>query len=165
MSAWLLSVAGISLLSVLIDVVLPNGQTNKYIKGIIAFCMVFVIISPIPALLKSDFNLDNVFSSTTVEIETEFIYQVNRTRLTYLQNQITGELEPTLPNIKVVVNGDIFETKMQIKNVFVDLTNLVINSNNQHIDIRKTVVEGVQKYIQIEEDKIVINEWESKMVW
>lgn len=158
MSAWLLSVAGISILSVLIDVVLPNGQTNKYIKGIIAFCMVFVIISPIPALLKSDFNLDGVFSSTSIEIETEFIYQVNRTKLTYLQNQITGELEQILPNIKIVVNGDIFETDMKIKNVFVDLTNLVINSNNRHIDIRKTVIDGVLKYIEIDKEKIIINE-------
>lgn len=165
MSGWLLSVAGISLLSVLIDVVLPNGQTNKYIKGIIAFCMVFVIISPIPALLKSDFDLDKIFTSSTIEVEKEFIYQVNRTRLTYLQSQITSELEMLLPNVKVVVNGDIFEMEMKIKNVFVDLSNLVINENNKHINIRKTVEDGVKKHIEIEEEKIIINEWKSKMVW
>lgn len=159
LSGWLLSIAGISVLSVLIDVILPSGQTNKYIRGIFAFCMVFVIISPISSLVGKDFSLENIFTPSTIEIEEEFIFQVNRTKLSYFEKQITHDLQNHhLKGIKVVVNGDIFEIQMQIKNVYVDLSDLVINSENENIDIRKTVKEIVLKYVVVEEDKIVFNE-------
>lgn len=159
-SLWLLSIAGVSILSVLVDVILPNGQTNKYIKGIFAFCMILVIISPIPKLIDKNFNFDNVFVTEDMFIDNEFIYQTNRDRLNLLKYQIESELvEAGLKEIYVSVNGDIFDHKMQIENVFVDLSLLVINSQNQHIDIEKTVKDAVRKFISIEEEKIIINEW------
>lgn len=166
LSSWLLSIAGISVLSVLIDVILPSGQTNKYIKGIFAFCMVFVIISPIPNFLNKEFNLDTIFTSSVIDIKEDFIYQVNRTKLSYLEKQISNEFENNmLKGVNIVVNGDIFEIEMQIKNVYVDLADLVINENTQHIDIRKTAKEIVLKYVDIKEEKIIFNEWKQKMVW
>lgn len=158
MSSWLLSVAGISVLTILIDVILPNGQTNKYIKGLVSFCMVFVIISPIPALVKQDFDLEKIFAAQTIEIEKDFVYQVNRTKLSYLQNQVVQALEQEgFANVLVTVNGNIFEMDMKIKNVFVDLSDLVISPNNQHKDIKKTISEIVCRYVQIDEGEIIFN--------
>ena len=37
LSAWILSIAGIVLLSVLVELILPAGSMSKYIKGIFAF--------------------------------------------------------------------------------------------------------------------------------
>ncbi|MGI5841702.1 MAG: stage III sporulation protein AF [Christensenellales bacterium] len=160
LSGWLLSIAGVSLLSVLIDVVLPNGQTNKYIKGIFSFIMVFVIISPIPSLLVDGFKLDAIFAENSgIVIEKDFIYQVNRTKLTFLENQIETELEKQgLLNVEVVVNGDIFDFSMKIKNVYVDLSNLVINPKDKHIDIKKTVSQIVLDFVSLEKEKVIFNE-------
>lgn len=156
-SSWLLSVAGVGVISVLIDVVLPNGQTNKYVKGMFAFIMLFVIISPIPTLLKSDFDLEKIFSSTQIEVEEDFIYQVNRTKLNYLENQIKSRLlNEGIDSITVTVNGDIFDSNMQIKNVFVDLKNVVINKKEQHIDIKKTVKDIVFSVCDIKEEELII---------
>jgi stage III sporulation protein AF len=158
-SSWLLSVAGIATISVLIDVVLPNGQTNKYIKGMFAFFMLLVIIAPIPKLLKKDFDMEKIFSSSQIEIDNNFIYQSNRTKLDFLEKQIKDYMEKSgIKGAIVAVNGDIFKVDMRIQNVFVDLKNVVIKPENKHIDIKKTVLEIVLSVANIEKEKVKFNE-------
>ena len=158
-TSWLLSIAGVSILSVLVDVILPSGQTNKFIKGIFAFCMVFVIISPIPKLINSDFKFDNIINVEDITIDKEFIYQSNRDKLNLTKAQIESELnEIGISEITVSVNGDIFSENMKIENVFVDLSEMVINENVGHIDIEKTVKQAVRKYVNLQEDQIIFNE-------
>lgn len=157
-STWLLSIAGVSILSILVDVILPSGQTNKYIKGIFAFCMILVIISPIPKLINKDFNLDNIIIVEDITIDKEFIYQSNRDKLTLVKSQIESELEELgITSVYVSVNGDIFSEKMKIENVFVDLSEMVINENVQHTNIEKTVKQAVRKFVSLQEEQIIIN--------
>ena len=40
MTGWILSIAGVTILSVLVDLIMPNGQTAKYIKNVYAFMMI-----------------------------------------------------------------------------------------------------------------------------
>ena len=157
-STWLLSIAGVSILSILIDVILPSGQTNKYIKGIFAFCMILVIISPIPRLINKELSFEDIIVVEDITIDKEFIYQSNRDKLTLIKSQIESELDEIgISSVYVSVNGDIFSEKMKIENVFVDLSEMVINQNGQHIDIEKTVKDAVRKFVSIEEEQIIIN--------
>ena len=41
-SSWLLSVAGIIILGVLCEMILPDGQMNKYVKVIFSFAVLLV---------------------------------------------------------------------------------------------------------------------------
>ena len=43
MGEYLLSILGIVILGVVIDVVMPSGSTSKYISGIFAIVVMFVI--------------------------------------------------------------------------------------------------------------------------
>lgn len=52
-SIWILSIAGVIVLSVVVDLVMPNGSTSKFIKNIFAFVIVIVIISPIVSFLSN----------------------------------------------------------------------------------------------------------------
>ena len=45
--SWLLQVAAVALLTVLADVVLPSGQINKYVKGMMAILLLIVLVSPL----------------------------------------------------------------------------------------------------------------------
>lgn len=58
MNAWILSVVGVICLGVLLEIVLPEGQTGKYVKGAFSLLVIFVIAAPLPKLLNSDFKLD-----------------------------------------------------------------------------------------------------------
>ncbi|MBO4534607.1 MAG: stage III sporulation protein AF [Clostridia bacterium] len=55
--SWLLQVAAVALLTVLADVVLPSGQINKYVKGMMAILLLIVLVSPLVALVRQDVDL------------------------------------------------------------------------------------------------------------
>lgn len=58
MSAWLLSIVGVVSLGVLIEIIMPEGEHSKYIKGIFSLIVVFVIVAPFPKLFsQGDFAI------------------------------------------------------------------------------------------------------------
>lgn len=78
MGAWLMKITGVIVLSTLSSLLIPNGQTKKYVKGIFALITLFVLVSPLPKLLKSDFSgFPNAFDTATeLEIDETFLYGV-----------------------------------------------------------------------------------------
>lgn len=78
MGAWLLKITGVIALSALSSLLIPNGQTKKYVKGIFALITLFVLVSPLPKLLKSDFSgFPNAFDTASeLEIDETFLYGV-----------------------------------------------------------------------------------------
>ncbi|MDY3658844.1 MAG: stage III sporulation protein AF [Eubacteriales bacterium] len=157
-SSWIMAVVGISVLGVLVDLVMPDGQTKKYIKGVFAFIVVLVIISPLPSLLNKEFSINDIFEENAIVIQEDFVYQVNRDRLETLENMIEADLkEQGISNISIKISANIFTNKMKIEAVFVDLSQVVINQNLEHIDINELVAKSVLKYVSIEKNNIVIN--------
>ncbi len=157
-SSWIMAIVGVSVLGVLVDLVMPNGQTKKYIKGIFAFIVVLVIISPLPNLLNKNFSIDDIFEEDAIVIQEDFVYQVNRDRLETLENMIVADLkEQGVGNITVNISANVFTNKMKIEAVFVDLSQVVINQNLEHIDINELVAKSVLKYVSIDKNNIVIN--------
>ena len=157
MTAWILSIAGISVVSVLVDLILPSGQTAKYIKNIFAFITIFVIISPLPKLLSGDVKIDDIFESEEIILQEDFLYQVNRDKLSALESSVQVNLESEgVKGVIVSLSADIFKTEMQIEEVFVDLSEIVIDENCQHKDIKKLITKVVKNCVG--EVEITFNE-------
>lgn len=156
-SSWIMSIAGVSVLSVLVDLIMPNGQTKKYIKGIFAFIIIFVIISPLPSLINEKFSLDDMFQEE-IELQDEYFYQINRNRISSLEAAIMDEFKKNnLYGVRVSINANIFTREMEINAVFVDLSQVVINENLAHIDINELIKSSILKYINIDEEKIIFD--------
>lgn len=64
MKQWVLSVAGIAILSVLADVILPVGQTRKYVKTVVSVVVTAVLAQPILSF-ATNFNVS--YSELTVQ--------------------------------------------------------------------------------------------------
>lgn len=47
MGQWVVTVAGIAILSVLCDVILPDGETRKYVKTVVGIIVTLVMLQPI----------------------------------------------------------------------------------------------------------------------
>ncbi len=156
-SAWVMAIAGVCVLGVLVDLILPNGQTKKYIKGIFAFVVVLVVVSPLPSLFNKDFSLSNIFKEDdAMIIQEDFIFKVNKDRIESLENMIEADLsEQGASEIKITLSANIFTDKLKIDAVFVDLSRMVLSSNLEHKDINELVIKSVLKYVQIEKDSIV----------
>ena len=52
MTAWIISVCGIALLTVLCDVIVPDGNTKKYVRTVIGIVLSFTILSPIASFFE-----------------------------------------------------------------------------------------------------------------
>lgn len=157
-SGWVLSIAGVCMLSVLIDLFLPEGKTNTHIKTIVNFVIIFVIIAPLPGLIKSDFDTSALFTDNSISIQEDYIFQLNRDKLTMLEEMMEKKLsDDGYQNIDISISADIFTQNMQIETIFVDLSNLVIQGNGQHIDIKNEVIDVITSFIKIEKENIVFS--------
>lgn len=153
-SKWILSIAGIICASVVIELVLPEGQMNRYIKGILSFVIVLVIILPVPKLLRSEYNYSDIFNyENNIEVDEDYLYQLNLDKINALKEDIENDiLKHGYKNVKVYISADIFENQMSYKSINVDLTRLVISENAEHNDITKIkldITDIIQNYIQI----------------
>ncbi len=72
--SWLLKVAAVALLTVLADVILPSGQINKYVKGLMAVVLLIVLVSPVVALFRQDIDLFDYINLDSVGYETDQAY-------------------------------------------------------------------------------------------
>ena len=76
MGQWVVTVAGIAILSVLCDVILPEGQTRKYVKTVFGVVVTLVIVQPLIGL----FNGDDWFSFNNGEanvVQEQYLQSVN----------------------------------------------------------------------------------------
>ena len=64
MGGWVVTVAGIAILSVLCDVILPEGQTRKYVKTVFGVVVSLVIIQPIVELFSGGVSFGSIDSET-----------------------------------------------------------------------------------------------------
>lgn len=159
LSKWIISITGIICASVIIEFVLPEGQMNRYIKGILSFMIVLVIITPIPKLLKSEYDYSNIFNyENNIGIDEDYLYQLNLDKINALKEDIESEvLMHGYKNVEVYISANIFENQMSYKSINVDLSRLVISDNAEHNDItkiKKDISSIITSHIQIEEEFI-----------
>lgn len=158
-SVWVLSIAGICIMSVLVDLIIPDGQTRKYIKAIFSFFVIIVVISPLPKLVKSDFDIDSIIAGDDVELQEDFIYQINRNKLDAIAEDIEKDLfNQGIEGVQILISANIFTNELEIDAVFVDLFEMVITSKSEHIDINEIISDTILKHIDIEKENIVFNE-------
>lgn len=158
-SAWILSIAGICMLSVIIDLVIPEGKTNTIIKNVFSYAIVLVVILPLPKLFKNNTDLNDLFSPVDFPMQDNYIYNVNQAKLDKWTQDINDDLvNGGIYGAVVSISANIFERNMEINAVYVDLYNVVISNENKNINIKTEVVRVVLNYINIKEDKVIFYE-------
>lgn len=140
-SAWLLSVAGIIILSVLAELVLPEGQINKYIKVIFSFVIILVIISPLPKLFGKDYDFKHLLNGGNSELQEDYLYQLNIDKLTAISESLSNKVkEKGLNNVEIFINANVMSEKLEIFSVYVDLENLEYGEEFGNKDIAKAKI-------------------------
>lgn len=157
MGAWLLKITGVIALSTLSALLLPNGQTKKYVKGIFALITLYVIISPLPKLLKSDFSdFPNAFENAVeLEIDETFLYGVTTNAYKTRERNIEKFLKEkgVEAKVNIVVKS---ETSSEI-----DYVNVILSDKSSDSDKSNSIDIGVlkneiSKFSGVPEDKLRI---------
>ena len=155
-SAWILSIAGVVVVGVIIDLILPDGQMTKYIKGVVAIITVLVIVTPLTAISSNDvsFNIDN-----NIVIDNELIYTINENKIQELNDIIEERLESSgYDNVDIIISADLYSYELQIEKVFVDLSQVVINEDLANIDKYTTDIKNIiRAVLNVGEEDILID--------
>lgn len=93
MSGWLIGIVGIVSLGVLIEILLPEGENSKYIRGIFSIIVIFVIISPLPKLAKGDFVKGFTAQTKEIAIDETYYGNVKDDMQTRIKDNLREKLE------------------------------------------------------------------------
>jgi len=159
LSIYLLSIMGIVLLFVVIELILPNGTTSRYIRSMLGIFLIFVVIAPLGKLKNFDF--DDVLSgkSAQYQLDYDYLYRVHLLKAEQMQQDIKNILKDKgLDNASVIVDVQKDSADLQINSIFVDLSQTVISKNAEHIINYTTIKDIVSEYACIDKNKVVINE-------
>lgn len=156
-SIWVLSIVGIIVLSILVDIILPSGQSSKFIKNIFGYLIIIVILSPIFSFFTNKtFDLNLIFETSAVEIQDNFIGKINRQILDRLEEEIEVECyDIGLDNIDVGIEADIFQNDIDITQISVDISKIVIRENFSHTNIKVSITEIVLDNVNVQKELIV----------
>lgn len=149
MSAWLMSIVGVVALSVLLEIMLNDGETSKFIKGIFSLAVVLIIITPLPKFILNDFDFNKIFDSDKYQYDNVFVEKTAKER-----NAIREEKTKTLLNengvktdrVKIYFIGENYN-KIDVVKVY-----------TESVSARDKAKELVSKYLKI--DREVINVYE-----
>ena len=71
MGQWVVTVAGIAILSVLCDIILPEGQTRKYVKTVFGVVVTLVIVQPLISIFGGGISFSDARPPT--ELQEQFL--------------------------------------------------------------------------------------------
>lgn len=157
MKAYILSILGIVVVGVFIDIIVPNGNINKYIKSIYSIFVVAVITSPIMNLLNKNHNFTIKYKD----------YNLNNNLLSYIYDMKANSLEAYLKsafdkegfsNVDIILNYSIQNDELIYNSCLVNLKNLVIKADKQHINKYDYIKSTIKEKTNLTDEEIIIDE-------
>ena len=157
-TGWIVSIVGVVVLGVLIDIILPEGQMQKYIKSIFSVIVVLTMVSPLFNIEIGNINFDQfIYNESSVELNQNYLNNYNEDYKTSLQNLLEENLkENGFGGVKVEITYNLSNNNFEIEKVVLDIKKLVINTNQVHIDKYKEIRAITVKLLNVEEDVVVI---------
>ena len=161
MTGYILSILGIVVAGVFIDIIVPSGSINKYIRGIYSIFVVAVLVSPIMKLLNK--TNDFTIKYEDYNLNTDLLSYIYTMRATSLETNMEKALtEEGFSNIDIILNFSIENDELQYNSCEINLKNLVISSDKQHINKYEFIKEVVKVNTNLTDEEIIINEWQRK---
>lgn len=129
-----LSVAVVVIITEISDLLLPSGKMKNSVRTVFSILTILIFSSPAISFFKNEFNFSEIFETTTVEVDQNFIdysYQV-RNKL------LEDEARRSLKNEGIEFSSVRVETEnsfgvINVKKIEINLGDLVINENEWHI--------------------------------
>lgn len=157
MSGYILSILGIVIVGVLVDIVVPSGTINKYIKSIYAIFVLAVILSPVIKFLSNTHDIN--VNITGYKINEDLMNYINTNKIKSLETNIENKLKDEgFDGIDIKINYSIESNELMINSCTVNMQNLVITSDKQHINKYEFIIEVVREYTNLADEEIIFYE-------
>lgn len=154
MSSWIVNIIGMVFVGVILEVILPTGKTNAFIKMVFAIFLLYVIVMPLPKLFNGAINLNN---STATVTDTNYLINLNLQKVSMIENEIIKKLaENGFEEVSVIISSNIYSENLEVHKIHIDLINLVLKNKDKHININKEITNIITSIINIKEENILI---------
>ncbi|MFI3229162.1 MAG: stage III sporulation protein AF [Bacillota bacterium] len=158
MTEWVSGIV-LSIIAVtLIDVIMAEGETRKFIKGIASLLVLFAVVSPLPTLLNSGFSWDSIFSDTTTfSLNVDYLDGVNEKKIAVYQTECeeyfnSCGIEGTVVTL-FYSGGDTSTPTITFAQI--DIGSVIIDDNN-NINIVSTIISYMQDSFGLETHMIAV---------
>jgi len=146
MTPWLLSIVGITVLGVLIELLLTDSPMSKFVRSIYGFFILFVIVQPIPGFIRD--------ASTAVgggvTIDNDLLQTINNnSALAFARNAENALSTAGMPGLLVTIEHDRNSPSFKINRIFVNAWGSTNIDTDLVIRIVATVCNVPQDVIQV----------------
>ncbi|MDR3263531.1 MAG: stage III sporulation protein AF [Clostridiales bacterium] len=161
MLSWIISIAGIMVLTVLLDIILPEGQTNKYIKGIFSVIVVIVVITPFADIFKNGIDINKLFdfSSNQYAVDNNYINSVYAGMEKREETRIKDDLKADgimIERADIILDA---ADKKKIVRINIFFKQSVFDGIPAHINISDTIKTRLSERYRLKKEDIRILIW------
>lgn len=169
-NTWAQRIIIVVIISAIIEMILPNGNTKKYIKTIIGTYIVFIIIYPIvTGITGNEISLNEIIENTYEGKELEEINPVIDTNL-YIENEYKETLKKEITEAVLNKNYTVHNIELEIETkneekygeiISISLNLSKKNKNTTHeikeinINIGEHEVENKDKLTEEEKNELI----------
>lgn len=131
------------IISIIIEMIVPDGKNKKYIKVIIGVYIMFVSLSPLLEFLDYDFKIDEMLNFNTVEVSQSNDTNIKDIYISGIESTLKSEIENLgyrVENVKIYTDigyENIEKIELKINGKIGEITPIKIGENNKekHDDI------------------------------
>lgn len=159
-TAWIMSILGIVVVGTIVDLILPVGRMNKYVKSVFASVTVVIIVLPIPGLIKNGFKFDGdyIFDSNFV-LDENFLEYSKDFKLNYIEKGLDKVFSDAgIHGAGIEIEGEVSGTDIKITQVKINLSNVVIDEKIQHINKYELIDKLVTENLKVDKEVVSVYE-------
>ena len=136
MQAYMLSIVGVVVASVFIDLVMPVGQTSKYIKSIFAIFVIFVLVSPVLNLISDKEKIKDLVQSDGYNLVDTYLENFYKSKVEAYENEILSVFESyDIHDVDISIEYSVEHNDLIVKSVNVNLKNVVIGDKADNVNL------------------------------
>ncbi len=151
-SSYILSIVGIILLGVIVDLMLVDGQVKKYVKSIFVLFVIFTLVAPLPNLVNNIKSGEITIPSTEVDIDESYLDIILRQKDNATILAITKAMEDRdIEGAIISVDSSYEKNIYTINYIVVDLEEVKYSVSHS------LIYEIVQSVVNIDKEAIKIN--------
>ena len=133
MKSWCEGIIVAVMLSIIIEMLIPEGNNKKYIKVVVGIYILFVIIGPILEKINTGYALENFFELETIEVSTNVEDNIKDVYVDGIEETIKTELTEKGYFVKKI-NVEVDNNYENIEKIEVELSTKSVNQNEIQIE-------------------------------
>ena len=156
---WITSILAVVVIGVVVDLLMHGNRMHRFIRGVFGFVTLFIIVSPIPNLIKTGFDFDNIFDfGGSFELDQNYLNIINARKIRLLEQGVEDLLTTKgIAKTKVKITAQVNGAEITVQDATISISDDSFNNNDKEniiLSITNIVAESLR--IEIQQIRVVV---------